>query len=262
MLYDAKRVAMFRCAMRLLAMPVDNRTPKSAKARTVKLERGKMQVTGEKLLGFRARAVLAVCVATVLCVAMVQPAFAQDGTATEDQYAPGPDDECPGAVQVGGNITESDGDETAPFAITGERFRINITVSEEARQDADVSVSVRNDANDDFAAIGVTQNGPGTKSSIVNEGPGEFFLSIIASDTMYVVTVEDCLDANGAVTNPPADTTDPGDTTDPADVVDGTTPDKPLPDTGGLPLTGLVVIGLALVGIGGSIVRAGVERRS
>lgn len=149
---------------------------------------------------------------------------------------------------------------TAPFAITGERFRVNVTVLAGAQQDDRVSVDVINNANDNFAAIGIAKNGPGTESSIVNEGPEEFFLDITAFDTDYVVTVEDCVDANGAVTNPPAN--NPGDTTDPADVVDGTTPDKPLPDTGGLPLAGLVVIGLALVGIGGSIVRAGVERRS
>lgn len=53
MLYDAKRVVAFRCALRLLAMPVDNRTPKSAKARTVKLERGKMKAIEEKFMGFK-----------------------------------------------------------------------------------------------------------------------------------------------------------------------------------------------------------------
>jgi len=32
----------------------------------------------------------------------------------------------------------------------------------------------------------------GTDSSIVNAGPGGFFLDILAIDTNYVVTVEDC----------------------------------------------------------------------
>lgn len=206
-------------------------------------------------MGFRARAVLAVCVATVLCVAMVQPAFAQDDTATEDQYAPGPDDECPGAEVV--NTTPGTGPkESAPFPIAGERFRITI-VNKATSNDPSLSgVTVFvNETNGD-AVSDFSQEGEGTDSSIINAGPGSFFIETNPANASYVVVVEDCVDTEG---NPPVS---PGDTNDPADVVDGTIPDKPLPDTGGLPLAGLVVIGLALVGIGGSIVRAGVERRS
>jgi hypothetical protein len=36
---------------------------------------------------------------------------------------------------------------------------------------------------------------PGTDSSIVNAGPGAFFLDILAFSTDYLVTVEDCVGA-------------------------------------------------------------------
>ena len=47
---------------------------------------------------------------------------------------------------------------------------------------------------------------------------------------------------------------------DAADVVNDTIPDKPLPNTGGLPLGGAALLGVALVVVGGSVLRHGFKR--
>lgn len=220
-----------------------------------------MQATGEKLLGFRARAVLAVCVATVLCVAMVQPAFAQT---TEDQYQ---GDGCIPITILEGNTSK----ETDPFGVGD--TTLSIVFETEPAND-------RGFNSTDIAVIDA-QTGTQIDSVEASEGQdgvfevpletGRYTVEAFTFEQSYKLTIEakggeETCTGESQVTPPenpsPSNPTDPGDTTDPADVVDGTTPNKPLPDTGGLPLAGLVVIGLALVGIGGSIVRAGVERRS
>lgn len=181
---------------------------------------------------------------------------ATDQTAAQGQYglkseAPGPDAECPGANVV--STTAAAGDaQTAPFEITGERFRVNITFPAGTPQSAFADVTVFNDANDDFVTS-ISQDGPGTKSSIVNAGPGEFFLDITASTgDDYVITVEDCVDANGAVTNSPDDNGDKD------DVIDDTIPNQTLSDTGG-PSFGLLMASLLLLG-GGLLLRATLRR--
>lgn len=172
------------------------------------------------------------------------PAFAQEDAQeedepSEDQYAPadagngapGPDSECPGAEVV--STTNSAGStQTAPFAIAGERFRVNIVLTSASDpQNVFVDVTVQEAQNDDFVTT-ISQDGNGKKSSLVNAGPGQFYLDILGSvGDEYAITVEDCVDTEG---NPP--TNDPGDPGDPDDVVPGTGNDKPLPNTGGVPL--------------------------
>jgi hypothetical protein len=99
---------------------------------------------------------------------------------------------------------------------------------------------------------------PGTDSSIVNAGPGAFFLDILAFSTDYLVTVEDCVGApterTGERPGPPE--RPPGRVDIPDDVVRDD-PFIKIPDTGGPP----VVLGaLALLGAA-MIVGRGVLRR-
>jgi hypothetical protein len=54
-----------------------------------------------------------------------------------------------------------------------------------------------------------------------------------------------------------ADEADPKD-----DVIKGTVPDKLLPNTGGMPLLGLVVSGLTLVGAGISVIGSTIRRNT
>ena len=53
---------------------------------------------------------------------------------------------------------------------------------------------------------------------------------------------------------------DGGDVDNPKDVIDDTTSKKPLPNTGGVPLLGLAVGALALVGVGFSVLRNAIRR--
>ena len=82
-------------------------------------------------------------------------------------------------------------------------------------------------------------------------------------------------DATTEVTTPQSDTgtaaddqyndggggnNDGGDVSNPKDVIPDTTSKKPLPNTGGVPLLGLAVGALALVGVGFSVLRASIRR--
>lgn len=181
----------------------------------------------------------------IICVAAASPVFAQDSTAAQDQYAPGADSECPGAKVV--NTTTGTGPkQSAPFQITGERFRItiaNVATSQDPSLSG-VSVFV-NEANGDPVAD-FSQEGPGKDSSIINAGPGNFFIETNPANSSYTVVVEDCVDTKG---NPPANS--PGDTNNPNEVMDGTVPKGTLADTGGMPLMpGVLASGVVLLGAG------------
>jgi hypothetical protein len=81
-------------------------------------------------------------------------------------------------------------------------------------------------------------------------------------------------DATTEVTTPQSDTgtaaddqynggggnNDGGDVSNPKDVIPDTTSKKPLPNTGGVPLLGLSVCALALVGVGFSVLRHSIRR--
>ncbi len=144
-----------------------------------------------------------------------------------EPVVPGPDDECPGAEVV--NTTTGTGDEQSPvFAIEGDSFRITTTV-EPTSQDpglASVSVGVVAEGGEDVTLF--DKEGGGTESSIVNAGPGNFFLDILAANANYAVVVEDCVgdsqDGGGGGQN---------DDGIPDDVIRETIPDEPLPNTGG-----------------------------
>jgi hypothetical protein len=146
------------------------------------------------------------------------------GTSTTpavDRIAPGPDAECPGA-QVVNTTTGTGPKQSPPFRITGERFRISIA-NDATSQDPTLSgVSVWvNKANGDSVTT-FSLEGQGTDSSIINAGPGDFFIETNPANASYTIVVEDCVDTQG---NPPVDTTTTSttDTTGPTGAPTGTT---------------------------------------
>jgi len=103
----------------------------------------------------------------------------------------------------------------------------------------------------------VSKDGFGTDSSIINEGPGRFFLDLNTANAEYTVTTEDCTGTSqdGDITTEPSAPRPPP-TPDPPpkrDVIRGTIPKKPLPPTGGLPVyvmvTGSILAGTGLLGL-------------
>lgn len=211
------------------------------------------------------RAALAVACVTAMCLAVLvlvaAPVQAQE-TAAEDQYVPGPDEQCPGAVVVG-TITGTD-NQIEPFTITGDALRVTYVVefTVPAREFRLVDIEI----NDRFGLIeSESVDEDRADSFLVPEGPGNFELEVDVepeNGANYTVTIEDCAGEDPTAPVDEDDNEDPGDLSDPEDVDEDTIPDQPLPDTGGLPLVGLVVLGLALLGVGSSVVRAGIGRRS
>jgi hypothetical protein len=94
----------------------------------------------------------------------------------------------------------------------------------------------------------IGRESPGTDSSILNAGPGSFFLDILAANTNYVVTVEDCTGAPpGGPGEPPEQP--PGRVDSPEGVMQDTQVRK-IPNTGDPPylaVGALVFRGAALI---------------
>ena len=107
-------------------------------------------------------------------------------------------------------------------------------------------MSVNKEGGQYVTSIG--RESPGTDSSIVNAGPGRFFLDILAANTNYVVTVEDCPGAG-----PRGPDGSPKRPVGPIDRPEGVirrTPIREVPFTGGPPylaVGALVLLGVALI---------------
>jgi hypothetical protein len=158
----------------------------------------------------------------------------------EGQNAPGPDSECPGARVV--NRTNGNGNKQSPvFNVSGESFRVTTTLGTNSQRFLVFDVFVNKEGGQLVTLIG--RESPGTDSSIVNAGPGAFFLDIVSANTDYFVTVEDCA---GAAPREPRGPRGPID--DPGGVVPGTEVIK-VPRTGGPPiiLGALALLGMAVI---------------
>jgi hypothetical protein len=168
----------------------------------------------------------------------------------EGQNAPGPDSECPGARVV--NTTSGNGDKQSPvFNISGESFRVTTTLETNTPQTFAFGAIVNKEGGGYVTTIG--RESPGRDSSIVNAGPGRFFLDITSAYTNYVVTVEDCPGASPG--GPPERRPSPVDR--PEGVIERT-PVREVPFTGGPPylaVGGVVLLGAALIAGRGALRR-------
>ena len=187
------------------------------------------------------------------------PSSAPDSAPTRDstlenQNAPGPDSECPGARVV--NTTRGNGIKQSPvFGISGDSFRITTTLKSNTPRALIFSADVNREGGR-FVTI-VSRESPGTDSSIVNADPGRFFLDINSANTDYLVTVEDCPGArpvepivrhNGQV----------GPIDRPEGVIPRTSTRRVTPRTGGPPylaLGALVLLGVGLIAGRGALRR-------
>ena len=174
--------------------------------------------------------------------------------------------ECPGA-QVVETIGPTEQDlRIGPFSITGERFRLTYETTD--LDPAGVpffDVTVLNASGNEVGGQVIFDEG--TEIETVNQGPGNFTIEARVEDLKYKLTIEDCTGKGGASPNePPADRTPipadqyKSDTDNPDDVIDDTVTDKPLPDTGGIPLIGLVAFGSFLLSAGFMILRPVIRR--
>jgi hypothetical protein len=120
----------------------------------------------------------------------------ENQSGTVEPVIPGPSNECPGAEVV--NTTTGTGNQQSPpFGIEGDSFQITITVVPTSSDPdlAGVTASIINaENNQDVTSI--NKEASGTESSIVNAGPGRFYLDLNTANADYAVVVEDCVDSD------------------------------------------------------------------
>jgi hypothetical protein len=179
-------------------------------------------------------------------------------TSTPDTTTLGGDAECPGAKVV--NTTSGNGDKQSPvFAIAGDSFRVTTTLRSDDPQFIGFDVFVKKEGGQIETSIG--RENPGTDSSIVNAGPGGFFLDILAANVDYTVKVEDCTGATGSGGGRQGGTQMGGQHRGPVDNPKGVMPGtgiKKMPKTGGPPYLALGALAL----LGGALVAGrGILRR-
>lgn len=194
------------------------------------------------------------------------PAGAQEDPGAEQTRNSQESAECPGARVVDTVGPTEEDLKIGPFRTTGERFRLTYETTDPDTAGVpffDVTVL---DANGNEVGGQVIFE-EGIEKEIVNEGPGNFTIEARAEDLKYELTIEDCTGKGGASpSEPPADRTPiPADqyksnTDNPDAVIDDTVSDKPLPNTGGVSLVGLVVFGSFLVSAGFMILRPVIRR--
>ena len=174
-----------------------------------------------------------------------EPEGSPDTTSTlEGGNAPGPDAECPGARVV--NTASGSGNKQTPvFNVSGDSFRITSTLDTNSPRFLVFDVFVYKEGGRLVTTIG--RESPGTDSSIVNAGPGVFYLDILAANTDYFVTVEDCVGVptegrGGSFEQPPGRVDSPDDVIQDAPFVT-------MPPTGGpsIILGALALLGTAVI---------------
>ena len=197
-----------------------------------------------------------ILIAVALLLVFAFPAWGQENTSSGAC-------QNPQEVLTVGPTTENT---RATFTTTGDVFRVSYDVAfedPEAFNSADIDIEDRFGLVD-FAIVDEDEE----NSFIVTEGAGTYDLVVNIdppNGATYTVTVEDCGgatqgngDDNGTAADDQYD--DGGDVDNPKDVIDNTTSKKPLPPTGGVPLLGLAVVALGLVGVGFSVLRASIRR--
>jgi hypothetical protein len=144
------------------------------------------------------------------------------------------------------NTIRGNGDKQSPvFNISGESFRVTTTLETNSPRSFVFSA----DANRERGGYvtSVSRESPGTDSSIVNAGPGRFFLDITSLFTKYLVTVEDCVGA--APEGPGGPPRRPVGSIDrPGGVIDHTGIER-TPNTGGPPYLAIGAVALLSVAL-------------
>jgi hypothetical protein len=176
----------------------------------------------------------------------------EDQSAAEDQYSDQADEGCanPRSVET---FSGTENQRTAPFPITGENFRISFE-TEPAGQDPflpTVEVDVLNENGRPIGEGFLAFEGEDGSENIL-AGPGDFRLEIRADEASYDITVEDCVVTSGGDDNSDANGDD-----DNGDDNIINIPNEPLPNTGGLSLIGLAVLGVVSAAAGLSVIRGG-----
>ncbi len=187
--------------------------------------------------------------------------------------------DCPGAEVV--NTTTGTGNKQTPvFPITGTSLQITIDI-EATSSDPNNALVIAQvvPEGEEFPTTNFSAEGPGADSSIINEGPGNFFLDLLVANANYTVTVEDCTGSGstggggstGAARANPAQAGDGASADSSRDrqrrnVMRNTAPNRRLPPTGGLPVSSSVLVtGFVLTGVGllGArlVIRRGGRRR-
>jgi hypothetical protein len=182
--------------------------------------------------------------------------------------------ECPGAQVVDTIGPTSEDLRIGPFRITGEKFRLTYeTMNLDENGQPFLDVTVLDKEGNEVGGQVIFEEG--TEKEIVPASPGSFTLEVRAEDLEYKITIEDCTGKQNQNPNQPPTGGSPGDNGIPgdgqqpisedqyqADVIADTIPNKPLPNTGGVPLLGMVILGLAFVGVGFSIFRAAMRQNA
>lgn len=186
-----------------------------------------------------------------------------DSEQSEDENGDSDSNECPGAQEVA-TIGPTTADQRQEFTTTGEGFLVSYDV--EFAEDGYNSLDV--DITDEFGLVEFdTQYESGSYSYFVPEEAGTYEVETDLTPNRgaeYTVTVEDCTgddsdqstspgdddsDANGGVSGGEAAEDNDADLEDdipsdiPSDIDSSTIPDKNLPNTGGVPLLGLALLG-------------------
>jgi hypothetical protein len=101
--------------------------------------------------------------------------------------------DCPGASKA--NTTTGNGNKQSPvFNVTGTSFRLKVdsTATSQDPQFAMVNIFVYPEG-ETVGFVGTFDVEEGRDdSSIINAGPGSFYLNILAANVDYMITVEDC----------------------------------------------------------------------
>ena len=175
--------------------------------------------------------------------------------------------ECPGAEVIDTTGPTDEDLIIGPFSVTGDKFRLTYETT-----DADESgfpffdVTVLDEARNEVGGRVIFDEG--LAREIVSASPGTFTIEARAEDLKYTITGEDCTgrDSGGdgrqpVPTNPVPEDQYRSDVDPPRDdVIDDTVSEKPLPNTGGVPLLGPAVFGLICVSAGFALLRPVMRR--
>jgi hypothetical protein len=130
-----------------------------------------------------------------LAVLATEPSAQTDGDNTGGEVSANQNDQsdgdCPGAEEV--EVVTGNGDKQSPvFDIGGNSFRISVdsTATSQDPQVAGVTVFVRPEGNNDEIVADFAVEEGRDDSSIINAGPGRFFLEVLAANAEYTIT--DC----------------------------------------------------------------------